>query len=495
MKEIRLLIVLVLAVVAVCSVLFSISKEESPSGMKEIHINFPDRALFPLDPRKIYSIGDQVISEHIFGYHARTSEFGGFLPYLSNVSINTESKSISIRPLQEIRDSAGNKLSVEEICKSLANSFSGTAHANYPDVFRGYKCDELGAEILLNYIPINFKLLLTIPDFAIFNSSQLPITGDRPVHTTGPYYFDSKLSDDSIILKRNKFFPADLRANVVDTVIFRPYDPSPAKKTATDWNPAFDHLIYFMALYVGENYVSVLKEAGYKIKISPTEGILFLNFSERVSESKRNEIALLIDRIRQGIVDQGEYLSNAYSMQSPERGFGLSKESYLKIVKDLPTTDQPKHDKKLVLGASESFYTVPLIRSMLDYIASNMSDAVELRLYKRGELERFDREVDINLEVVGLSQADPITHLFFLKNNYPLFRRVLTDEVLVEVARESDAVEFSRKVLAIEKQLASQRIYVPIAHYPGIVAESPLLESVPSLSWSWGTAAWTYRTP
>lgn len=485
MKGIRLPLVLAVLVVN----LYLFLRDSDTVRINEIQINVPVLAYFPLDPRKIYSIGDQVVSEHIFGYHVRVSEFDGFQPYLSNVSIDTEQKSIHIQPRGRIRDSNGNELSLEKICKSLADSFSGTNHAQYPNIFKGYVCDETKAEIYLNYVPVNLKYLLTLPDFAIFDSAILPIKGDRPVPSTGPYYLESRLSDDSIVLRRNKFFPEELRGNNVDSVTFKPYDPS----KINGWDPGKNHLIYIMSLYANNDHVSSLKGAGYNVKIFPTEGILFLNFSERVSESQRAEISALMDEIRPAVANHNEYLLEAFSMQPPDRGFGLTRDLYQPMVAGVPMRPESSERRKLVFGTNEKFYDVPMMKGIIEFLLNKMPNELELRVYKKGEFERFDKEVDVNLEVIGLSQADPLSHLYYLKNYLPMFRKHLSDEMLAEIAREGDAEKFSRKVLELDSYLISKRVYVPIIHYPGIVAESPLLERVPSLSWSWGTAAWTYR--
>jgi hypothetical protein len=70
---------------------------------------------------------------------------------------------------------------------------------------------------------------------------------------------------------------------------------------------------------------------------------------------------------------------------------------------------------------------------------------------------------------------------------------VLTKEKITEAALIEDPEEFARAIQNIEKKLLQNRILVPLAHFPGVVAEAPGFERDEALSWSCGTQEWTYR--
>ena len=109
----------------------------SPPKKKLDTINFyyPYRAVLPMDPRQLFSVGDQVLSEHIFPFHSRESMKEGFMPVFSDVKFDYTENTVTVRPLYPLKISDGTTLSIKEICSAFVSSLRGTQHAPFRSIF------------------------------------------------------------------------------------------------------------------------------------------------------------------------------------------------------------------------------------------------------------------------------------------------------------------------------------------------------------------------
>ena len=74
-----------------------------------------------------------------------------------------------------------------------------------------------------------------------------------------------------------------------------------------------------------------------------------------------------------------------------------------------------------------------------------------------------------------------------------MFKAQLKLNELAQIAQIGDEREFVSRVQSIERRIRDEVWMVPIAHFPGVVAEAPNFERDEDLAGSWGIQTWAYR--
>lgn len=450
----------------------------------------PYRAVFPMDPRKIYSVGDQVVSEHIFAYHSRESIKDGFQPVISEVTFDHHQNQVTIHPKYPLLNSNGNLVPLESICTTLNESFKGTQHAPYRSIFIKSECKNGKVVISLNKIPVNLRLLFTLPDFSIFDPLFLPIKVNQQVSTTGPFNIE-KIEPQSVWLKRNPYYPKELTANQIDHAVIHSYRSSEINKLVQVAKPSSHNLIYFDGFTTSEKETEILKEKGYRLKFSPSEWLAYLSFNSKVTLSDRVTIGKKIDAQRNNFMRFASLGQQAFSIAPSDRPFGLDAKEYNESSRQIKAgTD--KLSKPYKIGVISTDFNIPLYQFVIKSMLKEFPE-LTLELVPPEKFDQLENLIDIFIDAIGITPADPLNHLSFLMNFDSRFSAVLTEEKITTIAIQENAEEFIKEVKNIEYQILKSRLIVPLAHFPGIVAEAPRFEKDESLSWSWGTQAWTYR--
>jgi len=182
-----------------------------------------------LDPRAISTVGDQMVSEHVFAFHARESQTQGFGFVFSDVQINNESSEVVLKLRHTVKSSDGTSWSSERICASIRASLEGTAHAPIGDLVRDVRCEtERTIRVQFSKLPVNIRYLFTLSDFSIFDPAQLPLSKSYLPPGNGPYRIKD-YDTHQVSLEANPYYPPSLRANSEKLVVIKSYPAAEAR--------------------------------------------------------------------------------------------------------------------------------------------------------------------------------------------------------------------------------------------------------------------------
>lgn len=442
-----------------------------------------------VDPRSILTVGDQIVGEHVFAFHARQSINGGFQPVVSRLDFLPERGKIDITPRHALMTSGGVPFPLRMICGGVVESFNGTRHARYAALVKGVDCLESEGKISirLSAIPANMRFLFTVPDFSIFDPATVPLTPNNLAPTTGPYSIVS-MSREIVELKRNPNYPSALVANVVPTVRLHSYPAVGTRALVDAASPDSHHMVYLYGYAVSASDVEKINAKGYAVESYPGEWLIYVGFGRKVATADREAIAAVVDRDREQWISDAPYGSAAYSISPSDRSFALSKEEYA-TVSTPETIGRISVGRRLV--THKSWYELPVFRNICDVLRTRFPD---LRLHVVDEFaELFSGEHDVFVSPLGISHSDPLSHMAFLSNTLPAFAAVVPGEEVANASVLADPSRFDEVIKGFERRVRKRRVIVPIGHFPGIVAHSSRFERDEDISFSWGIQTWSYR--
>ncbi|HXH74011.1 MAG TPA: hypothetical protein VNJ08_03550 [Bacteriovoracaceae bacterium] len=454
--------------------------------MKTLNVYVPFVFSEKIDPRAVYTVGDQLVSEHIFAFHNSVSAKKAVQPLFSNIIIDKINNLLTIDFLREIFNSDGHLLDINEICSSIKSSFAGTQHTNYKSLVESIDCQNRKIKIKFSTIPINLEYWLRSTDFAIFDTKKLPLSKSSLQPTTGPYtltYMDSL----KVELTANKFFPKEFVSNEVEKVILKSY---PASDIDSIFKKEDVDLAYLYGYSIRPELINELKGKNFKIQVFPNEWLMYLGFQKSVDLESRNLIASKIDTLRNSFKNKIVYGSTAYSTIPSDRAYGLTEAEYEKLKTPVKSGNLKN---KLTISTLDEWAQIPLFSYILEELKKELN--IELKLVSRKDMNKIysQDEADFYLSPMGVSAADPLGNYSFFFMYDELFKKVLSEELLVSLYKEKDFHKFSLRIKDIEIQLLQERVIVPIGHFPGIVIESQKVIRDESKSWDWGIQAWTYK--
>jgi hypothetical protein len=457
--------------------------------MEKINSHVPFIFSKNINPRSVYTVGDQIIAEHLFSFHTYNNLKNDLSNLFSDIKIDHKNKILTYFLKKNVFQSDGKKITTDTICKSLKGSFLKTQHSKYKDLVDNIHCSNKKILVQFKEIPINLKEILATADFSIFDENKLPLSKDHNFPTTGPYSLDN-LTSTRVDLKRNPHYPEDLISNKINNVSFMSYSSGKTQDFLKKADYKNQHLIYSYGYTLSKNDISLMENKNYRAQIFPTEWIIYLCFQPHVTPNNRAVIGDAIDNLRKDLDSMSGIGSPAYSIQPNDRNFGISQKEYNHIVKDLKT--EKKLSKKLKVATLDEWYDIPLFKKTLNGLENNLE--IEVKLYSRENMNKiYSDEVDFYLGPLGISIADPVSNLSVFQNYDPIFSNLLTDDLIKNLYLKSNLSSLSKSVKDIEKEITRQRLAIPLFHFPGIVFESNLLESDENLQWSWGIHTWTYR--
>lgn len=483
-----------MSLLVVKSALQNLKLKTMKNDNKSIKIYSPIGVLFPINPREINSVGDQIILEHILPFHNYNNSSGKVSPLFSTFHINYESSAINISVNNLPTSHLGHKMNITDMYLSFLKSLSGTIHSSgqYKVISQKIDSDQSSIFLKLNGIPNNLNLLLTIPDFAIIPDSMKEITKNvsSKDETFGPYFIDKVSTENNnqkIILKRNVNFPEKFRANSVETVEYRQYqnDDDFFKKISPDEHA----LIYINGKNITNDQLISLKEKKFKISVFPNEWLILAHFNKNVSQQKRVLIRKKIDAIRDKIVQNFNFSTIAFSSIPQDRPGTILKKEYDHIASNHSDLNELS---TVTFGALSSNSKNPFINSFFNELKENLPKA-KTGFYSYLKEKELFLSQDVIIEAIGMSPRDPLSHYSYLQENIALFKDFVSTEKLNSISLIQDQKLYEKEIHSIEEIILKNNLLIPIAHFPGIVAEAPGLQRDPELSWSWGIQAWTYH--
>lgn len=457
---------------------------------KTIEAFFPFIFTGTIDPRAVLTVGDQVVCEHVFAFHARESIKSGFEPVISRVEFPSGRREISIAPRYRMALSDGSPLSLDTICAGIRASLEGTQHAPYASLVDAVECDASkgNASIKLKAVPVNMRGLFTIPDFSIFDPRSLPLTGSELGPTTGPYSIGA-MTRDRVDLVRNPHYPAALTANTIDSAILHSYAASRTSELIDSLDPHRQHMVYLYGYAMTRQNLAALKAKDYIVETFPDEWLIFVGFGRAVSSSDRKIVGAFVDGQREGWLRAAPLGTAAYSIPPADRPFGVTMEEYRKIAGANVRVGPLSTARRLI--THKSWYSLPLFKAICDSLLGRFPQLHLELVDDFGRLYADDRSVFIS--PLGISHSDPLPHLSFLSNVLPGFRRVVSGTEIAKTSVLTDPARFDGAIRSFERKILDGRILVPVGHFPGVVAHAPRFERDEDLSFSWGIQTWTYR--
>lgn len=462
--------------------------QKTPPASIEVYVPFTFTG--SVDPRSILTVGDQIVGEHVFAFHARQTINGGFQPVISRLDFYRDHGTIDISPLHGLRKSNGSPFPLKDICRAVAESLTGTRHAPYAALVKAVDCLEPEGKISirLSAVPANMRFLFTLPDFSIFDPAAVPLTPNNHPPTTGPYSIAS-MTREVVELKRNVNYPSALVANTVETVRLHSYPAAGTRALVGAARPETHHMVYLYGYAVSKADVEKIKGEDYAVETYPAEWLIYVGFGRKVPPADRAAIAEIVDRDRDQWLADAPFGSAAYSISPSDRSFALSKREYAASVGNPKPAVRTPGDRRLV--TLKSWYELPLFRRICDALQANSPD---LRLHlvdNFGDL--FSGDADVFVSPLGISHSDPLSHMAFLANTLPGFDAAVSGAEVAEASVLADPAGFDAVIKGFERRILRRRALVPVAHFPGIVAHAARFERDEDLAFSWGIQTWSYR--
>lgn len=453
-----------------------------------IEAYFPFTFTGSVDPRSILTVGDQIVGEHVFAFHARQTIGGGFQPVISRLDFSIDQGKIDIRPLHAVKTSDGELFPLKDICRSLTASLRGTRHAPYAGLVQGIDCLESEGKlsVRLSAIPANMRFLFTIPDFSIFDAKTVPLTPMNSVPTTGPYSVVS-MTRETVELKRNPHYPASLVANTVETVRLHSYPAVGTGGLIEAAAPDSQHMIYLYGYAVAKSDVEKIGAKGYVVETYPGEWLIYVSFGRKVPLADREAVAAVVDRDRDRWLADAPFGSAAFSISPSDRPFALTRQEYAGSIPE--TAHSISVAKRIV--TLKSWYELPLFRRICDALQVQYP-ALRLHVVDQyGNL--FSGDTDVIVSPLGISHSDPLSHMAFLASAVPGFDAAVAAGDVATASVVTDPKRFDGVIKKFETSVRQRRAIVPVGHFPGIVAHAPRFERDEDISFSWGIQTWSYR--
>ena len=186
---------------------------------------------------------------------------------------------------------------------------------------------------------------------------------------------------------------------------------------------------------------------------------------------------------------------NAFSTAPSDRYFGITEEEYNRIASDL-VRDTPRNNdlsRPLTVATLVEWYRQPLFKNILDHLESRFPK-LTLQLVDRDRFADIyePSKFDMFLSPIGMTPGDPISHFMFMANFIEHFRKVVTVQSIAEAAQIEDKLEFGKTIHQFELDILKERVLVPLFHFPGVSAISPIFEKSSKFGSAWGIQSWHY---
>ena len=484
------MMVILLAIASIFLIVNASKTRTESSKMKDLKVYVPFVFSKQIDPRKVYTVGDQMISDHLYAFHYNATLEHKVLPVFSEIKIDYSTNRVELTKKRDLKDSSGKEISYLEVCESIKSSLQGTQHTNYSFLTESISCTESNIVIQMSKIPINFEYWFRSSDFSVFRLGDLPVLSDSYKPTTGPYKIKS-LDSKKVILSRNHFYPAELVANEVENVILQGYSNSELPDLFSD--ESHIDLAYLYGYSLNDTLIKKIKSHNYKVQIFPNEWLVYLGFQKSVDKKIRNHIGFLIDSARKELEGNIVHGSLAYSVTPSDRPYGLSAKDY-----EANKLNQVEHEKgefkRLRLSTLDEWSSVPLFAELIKILKDNYN--IEFNAFPRSEMSKIYSEeyTDFYISPMGISSADPLGNFMFMHSNNKLFSQNISKDSISDAYSLNGIDDFNNKIKIIEKEILSNRVVIPIGHFPGVIIESHNMLRDDSKAWDWGIQAWTYKT-
>jgi hypothetical protein len=467
-------------------------KKKSP--INHINAYFPFVFGEKLDPRNIFTVGEQVLSEHVFGFNARTDVRNGFDGVLSEVTFSSESPTVTVKLKQSVKHPDGSLFPFQSFCNGIDTSLKGTRHAPYAAILDSIDCkpDDNSLAIHFKQMPSNIRFLFTLPDFCISEPTKMPMDGLNSAMTaTGPYYA-TDITPDGAKLRINKYYPTSLRANNIETVDLKKYAAGGTSEFIANLNPDLHHAAYFFGYSLNPTDLDKIKAKGYKLEMFPTEWVVYLITNPNLDQKIKDTVRSIVDTYRTANLKSDSLGDPAYSIAPTDRSFALKAEDYSELF-SLKTESEDVITQSLTIATLAVWVEIPFFKKMLEYLKKRVPGLKVEVLPSKDIMELFSNKYDFVLSPLGISQSDPLTHLSFLESTLNGFNKIISKDQIAKIAVLSDSNAFDTAVKNIERAIVKSGLIIPIAHFPGVVAYRSDFIKNDNFTFGWGIQTWAFQ--
>lgn len=460
--------------------------------IKTIRAYFPFLFSEKIDPRHVFSVGEQVQAEYLFAFHARTVLKSGFEGVFSDITFDEANHTVTIRVKYHSVEGDEHNVSFRAICEGLKSSLQGTRHAPYASILRDFRCDETQnrIEIVFTKIPLNLRFLFTIPDLCIFDPTELPLSIDNAGTSTGPYTMES-VSNSAVQLKLNPNYPASLRSNNIERAELLNYSPPKTHEFIQQMKPELHHSAYFYGHALEVTDLDLLKEKGYTVEIFPTEWFVFLTVKKQVNAPLKKALLQAMDKYRTEMASKASLGIPAYSISPSDSDFAISAAEYRDAVG--PQHEVFDHNTKFTVTTTKSWAEIPFYMRTLNFLKQQFPNMQVQVLERKDGFRLFAKETDVALALLGISPTDPLTHISFLESTLYGFNELTSKEQLSQLAIKTNAEEFNKGIKEMEVRANQTGLIVPIAHFPGVIAYRKDFVRDETKALGWGIQTWSFK--
>jgi hypothetical protein len=142
------------------------------------------------------------------------------------------------------------------------------------------------------------------------------------------------------------------------------------------------------------------------------------------------------------------FSQDAYSVTPADRPFGINKRDFISLNQEMMNINlsESKIESKLNIGVLDIWQNLPIFSSIIKNIKKLAPNSV-IRTYATSDYRKMIVESDIWLAMLGISPADPLSHLSFMVSTFPNFKTIVTDDELSEISIIRNAETFSKKFM------------------------------------------------
>lgn len=464
----------------------------TPTPRKALKLYCAIPLQLPFRPRSLKTVGDEILTQHLFGFHGHTSFGKGFLNNLSVVEIDRNKNRLTVSPNGPLLKSDGTKIEIDQVCGALDNSFRAATHSIFRKVTKNVSCTETSVIIELEKIPVNIKEFFAAPDMAITDEQSELVEASTNKPTSGPYFLKS-IEGNTAILGRNTYYPDSLVANLIDEVEFTFGDSKPQEEVLGALGPGGYDLLYVSGHGMSKKLLEEISQKGYRTHIFPSEYVSYIGFNQsRMNLEKRKLIGSIIDLSRQELVDSAPLAQPAYSMCPSDRPYCINETEYDQLISKAGGTDSKLSDSVFTIGILGTARNRALTQAVLNILGKKLPN-LQVKIVADSDYTQLQETTDFHMFSLGITPADPLPQYAYMLGHLDLIKGVVNKEELGEISLLDDYSEYSKRVKAIETKIAEERRLVPLVTFPGVVIEGPGMERDEDLAWAWGVQAWTYR--
>ena len=463
-------------------VLAAVVKREREAKVKsKIVAHFPFTFGTSVDPTNIFTVGQQVIAEHTFAFLARRSINRGFDGSAASVQIDSTNNFFRAQLMTSVKSADGKTFDKKDLCSTLKTTVLGTTHAPYKSLLKEIVCDDTGVSVFYKTLPTNIRYLLTLPDFCLYRANEIPLNGANMKSATGPYY-PEMISNERVVLKRNKHFPKELVANDIEEAELVAYSASEASLLIEKLDFETDSAAYFFGYSINDSDIERLKNKNFEIEISPQEWLMYFKVSDTVPQNVKSALNSLTEKIR-------AVVSEATLGEPTET---LAQYGNAQLSSSLPS--DLKALEGVTLFTMSNWSSTPAFRKILDVVRDLAPGFKIVTLPREKMSDLYSNKVPIGLNVLGLSPVDKLSHLSFLATSLEGFSSIISVDEIAAASAITDEVQLNEKLRQFDHRLQASKLILPVAHFPGVIAVSKQWKVNRDLAFDWGIQLWSIQS-